>query len=136
MRKEMNLALHGFHELFDTIATALLWSPAARTEMGRWVFQVDAHGARQQTKGENKVIFARYATEVSSMIQSKLRGHIIKAVRFVLLSNSDWHSLSMTPTWKNLFCPHFCLNVIIMGHWAINNMDIKNPHCNEIAYGN
>ena len=97
MRKEMNLALHGFHELFDTIATALLWSPAARTEMGRWVFQVDAHGVRQQTKGENKVIFARYATEVSSMIQSKLRSHIIKAVRSVLLSNSDWHALSMTP---------------------------------------
>ena len=111
LRREMNLALHGFHELFDTIATALLWSPAARTELGRWVFQVDAHGARQKTKGENKVIFARYATEVSSMIQSKLRANIIKAVRFVLLQNADWRELSMSPNleefvvWACLRCP-------------------------------
>ena len=72
-------------------------SPAARTELGRWVFQVDAHGVRQKTKGENKVIFARYATEVSSIIQTKLRANIIQAVKFVLLQNADWHSLSMTP---------------------------------------
>ena len=62
LRKEMHLALHGFHELFDTIATALLWSPAARTELGRWVFQVDAHGNQVFTITQNGPISVGYKT--------------------------------------------------------------------------
>ena len=97
-RVEMKLAVHGFHELFDTIATALLWSPRGRTEMGRWVFQVNEHGVRCASKGEAKVIFARYATAVSNRIQIKLRTNIIYAVRNIVLERMNWQELPMDQT--------------------------------------
>ena len=89
-----------FHELFDTIASALLWSPHGRTEMGRWAFQVDDHGNRQASKGEAKVIFARYASAVSCNIQLKMRTNIILAVREIVLEHTDWESMDWDSTLK------------------------------------
>ena len=99
-RKEHHLAVHGFHELFDTIAAALLWSPEGRTEMGRWVFEVDDHGRKHATKGEAKVIYARYASPVSCNHQIKMRRNIMLAVKEIVLNNTDWKCMDWDSTLK------------------------------------
>jgi len=91
--KEHHITPHGVHELFDCISTALLWDPRARTEMGRWVYNLDKEGRRSQVK-ECAIMFARYATETSSVMQVRLRANIMLAVReFMQDSSTDLKSL-------------------------------------------
>ena len=92
--KEHHITPHGVHELFDCISTALLWDPRARTEMGRWVYSIDSEGRRSQAK-ECAIMFARYATETSSVMQVRLRSNIMTAVReFICESNTNVNDMS------------------------------------------
>ena len=92
-QKRLRLTPHSFHNLYDNIATILMWPADERTEMGRWAFAVDSAGRRRKSPGAAKIMHARYASQASVANQLRLRARLVSAVRFLV---PDWSTLPLT----------------------------------------
>ena len=83
-QKRLRLTPHSFHNMYDNIATILLWPHDERTEMGRWAFTVDSAGRRRNCPGAKKIMHARYASQASVANQLRLRARLVAAVSFLV----------------------------------------------------
>ena len=105
----MKLTAHSYHNVYDNIASVLMWPADERTEMGRWAFLLDQKGHRRKAPGAQKIMHARYASAASAANQIALRTRIVKAVAFLI---SDWLTLPLssvlTPLTESPKCITHC----------------------------